>query len=106
MHAVVLARSRGQKDDRHAGQRRVLPQPPAQIQPIAAGHHDVQQKQRRPLPLRVLQNRTNRRIRPHRVARALQLILHQPADVGIVFQGKDHLTHSSLQSRQRTRFRA
>src|SRR5580704_10868993 len=46
MHAVVLCSARGQKDDGHDTQGGVLAQPPAKVETIAAGHHDIQQKER------------------------------------------------------------
>ena len=73
-------------------QRGILPQPTAEVETISAWHHNIQQKERRRLAVGIGNNLANRRIGANGVAGALQVILHQARDVGIVFQYKDRLT--------------
>ena len=92
MDAIILRCSGRQEDDRHYAQRRVLPQSAAKVQAIPAGHHDIQQKQRRGLPFGVGKYLTDRQIRAYCEPGAFQVVLHQPGDIGIVFQQKNRLT--------------
>src|SRR5580698_7606351 len=72
----------------------MLTQTAAEVHAIAARHHDIQQKQRRPRTFSILHDGSNGRIRLSNKARTLQLILHQSANVSIVFQDEDSLAHT------------
>jgi len=60
--AIVLGGARGEKDDRHHAHAGILAQPPAEIQPVAARHHDVQEKESRRLALRIAEDGADRRV--------------------------------------------
>ena len=92
MHAVVFRSASCQEDDGYDAQRGVLAQPAAEVKAIAARHHDIQQKQRRRLPLGIGKNLTDRQIGANGKTGALQVVLDQPGDIRVVFQHKNRLT--------------
>jgi hypothetical protein len=63
----------------------------ADVEAIAAGDHDVQQKERGRLALGVGNEVGGGVKEPRRVAGCLQVMLHQTRDVGVVFQNKNGL---------------
>src|SRR5579863_2888614 len=52
-HPIVFARARRQKDDGYRRKALMIAQPPANVEPVTAGNHDVEEKERGWLPLSV-----------------------------------------------------
>ena len=87
-HAVVFAGARGQKDDGNGGKPGVIAQAPANVEAVAAGNHDVEQKQRGRLALGI-GNEVGGGVKQARLkARRFKVMLHQPGNIGVVFQNK------------------
>ncbi len=72
--------------------RGVLAKPAAEVETIAAGNHDVEQKERRRLPFGIGKYLIDRQIGANSKSSAFQMVLHQPGDIRIIFQHKDRLT--------------
>ena len=66
-------------------------QPPADVESIAAGHHDVQQKQRGRFALGVGNQVSGSAVQARRKTGCFQVMLHQARDVGVIFQYKNGL---------------
>ena len=92
-NAIGLAAFRGQKDYRDRRQLDRLPDLAAKLQAIFSGHHDIEQKQRWPLALRVGHDHVARRIQTHVEAGAFQMMAHEAGNIGIVFHYKDRWFH-------------
>jgi hypothetical protein len=66
----------------------MVAQAPANVQAVSAGNHDVQQKQRR-RPALGVGNHIGGGVKQARIkSRGFQVMLHQPRDIGVVFQYK------------------
>ena len=62
--------------------------PSAYIQTIASGNHDVEQKQRRWMPLGIRDDVCGRVKHPDCKSGGLKMMLHQPRNVRFVFEQK------------------
>ena len=69
-------------------------QPAAQIQPIPTRYHDVQKKKRRWLALRIRDYIRRRMVDAGHKPGPLQMMLHQPRNINVVFKYKDVLAQS------------
>ena len=93
--AVVLGGARGEEDDGDDAEGGVLAEAPAEVEAVAAGHHDVEQEEGGRLAFGVGDDAADGEVGADGEAGALQVILHQARDVGVIFQHKDGLTQRS-----------
>ena len=101
-HAIGFAALGREKDHRDRGQRLRLPDLPAKFQAIFAGHHDVENEQRRPLPLGFGKNCVTGWVQFHHEAGRFQMVTNEARNVGIVFYHEDVLFHAAIVSASRT----
>ena len=101
-NAIVFAGARGEKDDGNGGKAGVIAQAAANIETIAAGHHDVEQKKRGRLALGV-GNEIGWGMKQACLKTCrFKVMLHQPCDIGVVFQNEIRIG-SNRQSSSRGR---
>ncbi len=72
------------------------PQPPANVQPIASGNHDVEQEKCRRLTLGIGNHVTGCMENSGCKSSGLKMMLHQPRYVGVVFQYKYGLAQTGM----------
>ncbi len=92
MDTIVLRGTGRQEDDGHDAEERVLAKPPAEIEAISAGNHDVEQEEGGRLPFCVGEDLVDGQVWADGKPRTFKVVLHQPGDVGVIFQHKDRLT--------------
>ena len=72
------------------------PQPPADIQSIASWNHDVEKKKRGGLTLRIGNHIIRGMENPGCKSSGFKMMLHQPRNVGVVFQYKYGLAQTGV----------
>ena len=95
-NAVGFPAFRRQKNDRGGGQRRNLPDLAAQLEAVFARNHDVENEQRRPLPLGIGDDGVSGGEHFHRESIRFQMMPHQAGNIRIVFDHKDAGFHGSI----------
>ena len=87
-NAVVFAGAGGEKDDGNGGKPVMTAQAAAYVEPVSAGDHDVEKKEGRRLTFGVGNYVGGGMKQAHIETGCFQMMLHQPRDVGVVFQHK------------------
>lgn len=86
----------GKKDDRNRGQTGHLADGAADFEAVFAGNHNVQNEQRRTLPLGVGENVDTGRIDAHDEAFILEMVADEAGNIRIVFDNEDARFHNNI----------
>jgi hypothetical protein len=72
----------------------MVPQAPANVQSVSAGNHNVQQKHRRRFALGIGNKVGGSVIQARIKSSGFKVVLHQPRNIGVVFQYKNCLAQT------------
>ncbi len=90
---VGLVPFRGQHDDRYPGQALGPPDPPADLETVGLGQHQVEEEQGRRLVAEVLEQAVGLLEALEAVAGLLEVDLQELEDIGLVVESGDHRSH-------------
>jgi hypothetical protein len=92
--AVVFAGASGDEDDGDGAERGVIAQATANVEAVAAGNHDVEQKQRGGLTFGVGNQIRGGRINAGGEAGGFKVMLDQAGDIGVILKHEDGLAQA------------